>query len=465
MLAVPSSCDWRIGLILGSVALAACSSAQAEDDDVALQSDSLTAGQQVKDFLIEDVCLDPAGNATSEDPWTCPTRRRNRKMTDPITYVRRTPDPFAGARGNSYPTQGPSGEFRVAFAHELGKQGWFDKSLGEGTDLQEASGVVSSVNTEDSGGGRNTPFRRYWSQGCINEDGWAYFPTAIFNGRPTGAGTHTISVGATCSGEFKTGWYSWTFDPSMSFSGPTGAPRVTGAIISRQGPGDPNNPMYFEEVQFTGVYGMTRWSAWHRKARTAESDELARKCALPRKTKLGGADFVPAKCNDLVQIDALPPSEWRSSFSWPINEAVSGSHNTLSNADFSAADLAGWSGVSLRVADAHSNFFGQCGSSCFSQSRLEPSDFRGRDKLMFGARIWTNEIADQVTVTASVLRDGTWVVVGSTVAAISGAPSLVMASADAKKGDKIRVSFESANPASQLRVDDAYASFTYPGLF
>ena len=186
----------RGGLAFGVLSLTACLNEPPPEAGVAEAPEALTAAQNVKDFLLEDVCLDQAGNATSEDPWTCPERRRNRRMSDPITYLRRTPNPFAGARGNAYPTQGPAGEFRVAFAHELGKRGWFDKSLGEGTDVLEASGVVSSVNTEDSGGGGNTPFRRYWSQGCVN-DGWAYFPTRIFNGEKSGTSRTTIKAAGT----------------------------------------------------------------------------------------------------------------------------------------------------------------------------------------------------------------------------------------------------------------------------
>lgn len=99
------------------LSLTACLNEPRPDESEAEAPEALTAAQNVKDFLLEDVCLDPAGNATGEDPWTCPERRRNQRMNDPITYLRRTPNPIAGARRSAYPMQGPAGEFRVAFAH------------------------------------------------------------------------------------------------------------------------------------------------------------------------------------------------------------------------------------------------------------------------------------------------------------------------------------------------------------
>ena len=332
--------------------------------------------------------------------------------------------------------------------------------------MLEASGVVSSVNTEDSGGGGNTPFRRYWSPGCANHDGWAYFPTRILNGEKSGTARTSIEVGETCTGHYQSGWYTWKYEPSLNFGGASGVRKTLATIVSRQGPDDPDRPSYFEEVHFTSLYGVTRWSAWRREDPTADTDENARKCALPRKATVGGRDFVPTGCTNLVQIDPLPPSEWRSSLSWPINEAVSGSHNTLGNGDFSAEKLPGWNGVTARVADEKANMFGVRGASCFAQNALSPGAARGRDKLMFGARLWTGGNADQVTVTASVHRNGTWVVVGSQLATLSGAPSLVMATAPAaQNGNKIRITFAAANVATVLRVDDAYASFTFPQLY
>jgi hypothetical protein len=434
-------------------------------DDETGQVEALTAGQKVRDFLVEDVCLDGAGYATSEDPWICPERRRNRRMTDPITYVRRTPSPFSGGRGNGYPTQGPAGEFRVAFAHELGKQGFFDKSLGEGSDLLETSGVVSTVNTEDSGGGPYTPFRRYWSPGCVNEDGWSYFPTQIFKGTRTGTATRQNSVGASCNGEYQNGWYSWQFDNARNFGSAFGVARVMPAIVSRQGPDNPDRPSYFEQVEFTSLYGVTRWSAWRREDRSAASDEAARKCGLPQSQVLAGRTFTPGACNDLVQVEALPPSEWRSSLSWPINETVSGSHNTLGNGDFSDGTANGWNGVVSVARDAGSNNYGLCGPTCFAQRLINTADTRGRDQIMSGARIWTSGNADQVTVTTSVQRNNGWVIVGTAVVNVSATPALFTTTSPARNGTKVRLQFQAVNAGTQLRVDDAYASFVFPQLY
>ncbi len=425
---------------------------------------TLSAEQKVQDFLIEDVCLESDGSATNEDPWVCPERRRNRRMTDAVTYVKRTPEPFSGARGNSYPTQGTQGEFRVAVAHELGKSAWFDKNLGEGTDVLEASGTISALNTEDQGGNGNTPFRRYWKPGCINEDAWSYFPTAIFKQQKTGVAQNQIGVSADCAQRFQDGWYSWAYEPALDFGVSSGVRRVMPAIVSRQGPDDPNRPSYFEEVHFTAVYGVTRWSTWRQGARSTASDTLAEKCALPTSVALKQRTFVPGACNNLVQIDALPQSEWRSTFSWPIHDSVSGSSNAFPNGDF-AFDSNGWNGVVARLVDARSNGFGECSASCFVQTRLQPANTNNRTQIFYGARVWTAGSAEQVTVTVSVFRNASWVVLGSVAASVSATPRLVMSSTAAKRGEKIRLSFQAATGATQIRVDDAYASFAFSNLY
>jgi hypothetical protein len=139
----------------------------------------------VKDFLIQDVCVNSAGKVEDKDPAICPmASRRNVNLDETSPYSKTDMGPgfessaSAGwQRSDSFPLQ-YQGKIYVVKTFDFGgprepgkKWGKFEDHK-DGFDIAEIQGnLVSYIATKD-GGNDN-----YWAgKDCKLDDGWVLFP-------------------------------------------------------------------------------------------------------------------------------------------------------------------------------------------------------------------------------------------------------------------------------------------------
>jgi hypothetical protein len=426
------------------------------------------------DFFTQDVCLDAAGQVTNEDPATCPERRRNMEMDDPISY-------FAGkrnadtqrvlTRSNSFPVQSPTGKMRAAWPHDSSGRGsgLFDRHPTEGVDMGEADGAIAStVCTEDSAG-----FRQYFTRAggvCRNEDGWRYFPLNLGQGQRGAASFSDTGIGKSCDNvQWGGGYMEWERKPVRFSNG-----RQLDAIVSRQAPVDLKLPEaeYFEETMFTKEYGVTYWAAW-RKCTVADCQGNPRNeenCpGFPAVKVVHGTKYWVNACSESSRVISLPPSEWRATYSWPIQKEVSGSRNLLANPDFVDGKRSGWSFGSATVGTLRGEFqntflrVDASGAASFSSEPvvLQADDITGRQQSRFGARLWGSP--GEVSVRVLAGAQGQVRVLAEGKATISETPTLFrFKGPPPEQGTKkIRLEIVGGNQVSRVNIDDAYVALIF----
>jgi hypothetical protein len=277
---------------------------------------------EVRDFLIQDVCVDAQDRPISGDPYTCASHR-DLRQGEAVPYLRT--DNVNGAVYQSvfaFPVRSPNPADpnpRVVVAKEFGGNDWgtafrdFDRCTNgnctpvfrDGYDVAEMNGTyVSFVGTSDPGINNQT----FWRPGCSpgssdpswNEDGWILFPANLTRG-VQGNVTHGINITTNdrCPSSFNSAHVAWDY-LAQPLTYTSGKSMVT--ITSHHFAGtNTANATSFEQFYFTKEYGFTRWEAWRRSDQCGSGGCEAivnRNCNGATSAVISGRTFYRLDCRD-----------------------------------------------------------------------------------------------------------------------------------------------------------------------
>ncbi|WP_131196375.1 hypothetical protein [Lichenihabitans psoromatis] len=225
---------------------------------------------QPDDFIVQQVCVDGADRAVTDDPAHCGKRRKLR-VGEVIPY--RRVDAGNWQALYSYPVRGLDGEHRAMAEKVFGgndTSGFYgDLGIRSGYDLLNVGpDYISGIRTSDPGGGDQIFWRNV---NCERTDGWIMFPPGLERGqRGEARSTLKITPGpSTACPRMKLLFIAPDFttwerplEPIHYTSG-----KVLDTITSEHfAYGDPENPAHdndsMEKFYFTREYGFSRWEAW-----------------------------------------------------------------------------------------------------------------------------------------------------------------------------------------------------------
>lgn len=398
-------------------------------------SAAVLSAAELDDYLLQDVCLDGAGQATAQDPYTC-TSRRNLALDEAIRFLRHDA-PVAG-RPNGY-QMGSSAPFRVydgtvgvlhvfdfgGFTEadgvlrsfrEFNRVGGFSAtapSTGkpiDGYDLLERNGALAAYTGTCDGGGGVQPFA-HWTSGpgtCVNQDGWVLWDqTNIPTDGSSAALVATLNIApGSCPSFMNTAYTTWR----MADVTYTSSKAMRSLISTHYGGGSVAAAGAFERFYYTKPYGRTRWEAW-------------RKGGSPGGNCNGATtegDFVRVDCRDW-SYGVADPDDGQQPLSWPVDQRL-GRGNLLVNSDFGAGPsyLGPWN----RIDNTNTNrsileesaadplraynhllaisWTGTGGNSVYQD--VPRGSIPAAAPVSFGARLWTSSAGAPVTLRVYQLR-------------------------------------------------------------
>lgn len=278
----------------------------------------------ILDFLIQDVCMDPNGRTTSEDPAFCASRR-NVAFGEPLPYFKTDVGPEYPAqikagwqRSDSVPFQDKNGIWHVIKTFDFGGAWMPGKHWGvfedfqDGYDVTELKGPFTSYSlTKDS---INDVY--FAGRQCAHNDGWILFPWNIAKG-VSGNVAHDIflfSVREICSDKQKNSasaaWH-W-FVEKMIYSSNKVLETITTHHWSHPNSTESTS---FEMNYYTKEYGATRWEAWEKcpNGLPCVAPSAANICNGSTTQVINGSHWKRNMCRDWTVIS---PSEVAFPTSW-----------------------------------------------------------------------------------------------------------------------------------------------------
>lgn len=273
----------------------------------ALAGRARAADETAWDYLIQKVCVDPAGKVQPVDPYDCanPAQHpsyagytlRNLRPGEPVPYHKMQTNNFE--RHDSYPAIAPDGR-RLAiqpfdYNFDAASNAQFGQyQPGKGYDLYLVTeGWAGGGGTSDSEGFATT----FFGPDCQWGNGWLFFPASLSS--PPAAGRTVAAIHGQYwehNGDPWPGWCrperaapstyghdltTWSFEPRFPFGGMRGEGwhgggfKYIDAIYSIHGfiPDGSDRPQHrryldwlakghLEAFHFTKLYGHTRWEAW-----------------------------------------------------------------------------------------------------------------------------------------------------------------------------------------------------------
>ncbi len=272
------------------------------------------SGVSIRDFLVQDVCLDRSGNTITADPADsakCPSRRDINPDED-LPYFKSDFGPNVSGpgwqRSDSIPMRDFENKDLILKTFDFGgprmvDNVWGDfKDFQDGWDLTELGGnFVSYIGTKD---GNND---NHWAGACGKlDDGWVLFPTLMEKGR-NGNLTHDIygvPVNENCAiqnaNKAHAAWH-WLPNP-IRYSGG----RVLESISTHHFDSTSiSSAKSFELNYYTREYGATRWESWEKcpsGGQVCEPSVDANECSGDRVATISGARWVRKGCRDWTYI-------------------------------------------------------------------------------------------------------------------------------------------------------------------
>ena len=360
---------WQALPALTLVSLGACAEDAPGPGDLTLSETqaAVLSAAELDDYILQDVCLDGAGNATAQDPATC-TSRRNLALDEAVRFLRHDQPvagrPYGYQMGSSTPFRLANGSIGALHIFDFGgftstegvplafrefnRVGGFAATAPttgkpiDGYDLLERGGTYAAYAGTCDGGGGVQPFA-HWTVGpgtCVNEDGWILWNQGDI---PTDGSSRstvaTLRIAPTsCPTDFMSSAYTtWRVAAVTYTSGKALQSLISthydSATIAQSGS--------FERFYYTKPYGRTRWEAW-RVGGTAGGN-------CNGATTEGS--FVRVDCRDW-SYGVADPDDGVWPLAWPVDARL-GRGNLLVNADFGAglAYLGPWN----RIDSVHTN--------------------------------------------------------------------------------------------------------------
>ncbi|WDD91629.1 hypothetical protein Bsp3421_001565 [Burkholderia sp. FERM BP-3421] len=307
------------------------------------------ATRELRDYLIQDVCVDADDNPIAGDPASCPSHR-DMRVGERSPYLLTDFDHNSGAAyqsTNSIPVLGADGTTKVLVMKNL--QGGFDSrfrfsfsEVRDGYDLIDLdnSSYASFIRTSDPGC-RDQIWSRTGGAGSIAEraGGWILFP---FQGPPSGwppsssiyHPTYHIQVTqpapAGCGDGNSTGVTYWNGPGAYQFESGKVMTAIRSDHFAATTLSQRNNAL--ERYFFTKEYGMTRWEAWIPRSRCyaergaqdpschpeTDNEPLRARCKVLNVSGTGHAgldrwgdqDWVRVDCRDASRYVALDTPQY-----------------------------------------------------------------------------------------------------------------------------------------------------------
>jgi hypothetical protein len=305
---------------------------------------TMSGDELALDYLIQKVCIDPAGRVLAVDPYSCPVGDTLRPLEpDEALPYHRFDQPAPGRpeglqRRDSYPVRTAGGREIVVATFDHAPFGAFKPDRDGYSVYVVRDGWVSSEGTR-AGGHDGTTF---FGAGCKPYNGWVFFPVAALDARlisPGSAqmpirGVHWEKNGEPFPGPCPTAYRtdvvtSWQPLPAFQFGGIGGNPvKTLPAVLSVHGftrkPGFLARG-HLEVFFFTRLYGPTRWESWAPAQRYELDPGLHRRAALagercvgPAQNTYRGVLFYRIACRDWTDV-VVPPRPEAPPF-WPVPE-------------------------------------------------------------------------------------------------------------------------------------------------
>lgn len=286
---------------------------------------ALAVTAEVRDFLIQDVCVDAQDQPIPGDPYSCASAR-DLRLGEQVPYIHTDNENGAVYQSVfSFPVRSPNlsdPNLRVVVAKEFGGNDAytafrdFDRCTNnncsvtyrDGYDLIEMNGsYVAFAGTSDPGRNDQT----FWRQGCTsgtsnpswNEDSWILLPTNLTQGAQ-GNTTHYLNItdNNRCPSSFNAAHVAWDYlSQPMTYTSSKTMDTITAHHFNGTGS---NNAVSFEKVYFTREYGFTRWEAWQGPEECAENSCVAKAhgCNGNTSVVINGRTFTRTDCRDSTHV-------------------------------------------------------------------------------------------------------------------------------------------------------------------
>jgi hypothetical protein len=286
---------------------------------------ALAVTAEVRDFLIQDVCVNAQDQPVAGDPYFCGARR-DLRLGEQVPYIHTDNENGAIYQSVfSFPVLSPNlsdPNPRVVVAKEFGGNDAFtafrdfDRCTNgnctpvyrDGYDVAEMNGAyVSFVGTSDPGINNQS----FWRKGCPkgthdpswNEDGWILFPANITQGAQ-GNVTHDLNITTNdaCPSSFNAAHVAWDYlSQPLAYTSGKAMTTITSHHFAGTGT---NNATSFEKFYFTKEYGFTRWEAWRRSDQCGSGGCVAKVHGCNGDTSLviSGKTFVRLDCRDSTYV-------------------------------------------------------------------------------------------------------------------------------------------------------------------
>jgi hypothetical protein len=239
---------------------------------------------EVYDYLVQDLCVDDAGQMLAADPATC-RNRRNVKLGEPLPYLLTDWDKRekrAYQAVSSFPIRGEDGLTRIMVSKtfpdnlETDFAFGFNVERGDGFDLIDINfdGFASFIRTFD-GGCQD----QLWAPSLTLRDpstpsqragGWLLFPLSRSPGEwlEVEAVVHTtakiqlskVTGNTDCKSGSSLGQTYWYAPADYLFESSKALRAIKSAHFASDDLASENNAL--EVYYFTREYGFTRWEAW-----------------------------------------------------------------------------------------------------------------------------------------------------------------------------------------------------------
>ena len=288
-----------IGIIISAVALYAFSGFVGSNSENSLSFLSAIAPEdilaavstpKIKDYLIQDVCLNFLGFVIPVDPASSqcvfsrdlrfneglPYHKHDQKGNDtnPAAaqgYQRSDSFPIVNDVSKSIPAIVSTLDFGVGGA----TFGAVDANI-DGYNLYEMKGLYASIYGTKDPTGVSYFISPLCKVGKGNEDSWGLFPTGAST---TGTKIFSLMIASSptaCPKTFDTSYTAWEFPGILTY---TNGVKLDSAISYHYSHATGETSDHLEKFFFTRKYGLTRWERWERPNTPYHTNEAARSAA------------------------------------------------------------------------------------------------------------------------------------------------------------------------------------------
>lgn len=275
----------------------------------------------VSDYLVQQVCIDPAtGAATAEDPITCPERARKLQIGEHLPYHKwdmPTQSNLAQI-SDSYPIPDLLGRNRIAqtfyFTRENAVPTFWPGNPETGIsayDLLVTDGTyASAAGTYDSGGGWQPFFR---NAQCSTADSWILAPKNLSIPFTQGQAVTTLTGGfpqcPTVDG-FSQSLTVWNYYPNVPYQ----SGKTLNTVKSWHFGGPTVDSNAIEVFYLTKEYGKARWEAWQSSEYRSAPDPVSlERCGVGTNNGVntfGQTTYFLAACHDWTFIFPAENGAW-----------------------------------------------------------------------------------------------------------------------------------------------------------